>query len=160
MFVALSMSLEPLLVCFRSSLTVCLVGQILGGVENIWGKMGWKSEFSTVWYRVENARDGKPGRKISLPGPPIFSSQIGRKIKGRKVGWTWTYWNALHWPISFKTFTYPSETFVQITYHIFSSSSFYLPSTPSCSRFSPLLFFFFFFSFYVHEPLKQCLCNL
>ena len=48
--------------------------------------MGWKSEFSTVWYRVENARDGKPGRKISLPGPPIFSSQIGRKIKGRKVG--------------------------------------------------------------------------
>ena len=42
---------------------------------------GW-----TDFRRGGKCKGWKTGRKISLPGPPIFSSQIGRKIKGRKLG--------------------------------------------------------------------------
>ena len=126
-----------------STFTVCLVGQILGGVENIGRKMGWKSGFSSVWHWVENRRGGKPGRKISLPGPQIFSSQIGRKIKGRKLCPVQFYQNALPLTLHSRPSPTPLKTFFQMTYHFFSSSSLYLQHTVHCSRFSPICFFFF-----------------
>ena len=49
------------------------------GMENIEGKIEWKTLFSTVWEREENREIGKPGRKFSLPGPQISSPQIGKK---------------------------------------------------------------------------------
>ena len=58
---------------------------ILERMENIRRKSGWKTVFSTIWQRVKNTEDGKPGRKFSLPGPQISSSQIGRKTMERKV---------------------------------------------------------------------------
>ena len=48
------------------------------GMENIEGKIEWKTLFSTVWEREENRESGKPGRKFSLPGPQISSPQIGK----------------------------------------------------------------------------------
>ena len=52
--------------------------------------MGRKQCFSLFgkrWktLRMENTEDRKPGRKFSLPGPQISSSQIGRKIVGEKT---------------------------------------------------------------------------
>ena len=67
------------------SLTLYLVGWNLGRMENVRKKMGWKTEFSSVWEWEENRGSGKPGRKFSLPGPQIFSSQIGRKSNDRKL---------------------------------------------------------------------------
>ena len=49
------------------------------GMENIEGKIEWKTLFSTVWEREENRESGKLGRKFSLPGPQISSPQIGKK---------------------------------------------------------------------------------
>ena len=60
-------------------LTLCLVGVNLGGMENIGRKMQSKTLFCCVWQAEENKRSGKPRRLFSLPGPQIFSSQIGRK---------------------------------------------------------------------------------
>ena len=54
-------------------------------MENIGRKIGQKTEFSSVWEQRENRKGGKPGRKFSLPGPQIFSSQIGRKSHERKL---------------------------------------------------------------------------
>ena len=57
--------------------------------------------FSTVWHAEENAKDGKPERKFSLPGPQFASSQVGRKIVERKLLSLWNYTNALyHLPFS------------------------------------------------------------
>ena len=70
---------------YKQTSTLCLVGWILGGMENIEWKMGQKNGFSSVWEWGENRRGAKPGRKFSLPGPQIFYSQIGRKSKGRKL---------------------------------------------------------------------------
>ena len=68
---------------------------------NKWRKIGWKTVFSTVWHAEENAKDGKPERKFSLPGPQFASSQIGRKIVERKLLSLWNYTNALyHLPFS------------------------------------------------------------
>ena len=64
-------------------------------------KIGWKTVFSTVWYAEENAKDGKPERKFSLPSPQFASSLIGRKIVERKLLSLWNYTNALyHLPFS------------------------------------------------------------
>ena len=67
------------------SVTLCLVGVILGGMENIEGKTEWKTLFSTVWEREENRESGKPRRKFSLPGPQILSPQIGKKMLSGKL---------------------------------------------------------------------------
>ena len=67
-------------------------------MENIGRKSGWKTVFSTVWQRVKNTEDEKPGRKFSLPGPQISSSQIGRKTMERKVLSQPNYGNALSFP--------------------------------------------------------------
>ena len=80
------------------SLTLCLVRVILEMMENIGRKSGWKTVFSTVWQRVKNTEDGKSGRKFSLPGPQISSSQIGRKTIERKVLSQPNYRNALSNP--------------------------------------------------------------
>ena len=74
---------------------LCLVRVILGRMENIQRKSGWKTVFSTVWQKKENTEDGKLERKFSLLGPQILSSQIGRKIVGRKVDLWHFYANAL-----------------------------------------------------------------
>ena len=54
-------------------------------MENVRRKMGWKTEFSSVWEWEENRGSGKPRRKFSLPSPQIFSSQIRRKSNDRKM---------------------------------------------------------------------------
>ena len=51
--------------------------------------------FSTVWQKKENTEDGKIWRKFYLLIPQISSSQIGRKIVGRKVDLWNFYTNAL-----------------------------------------------------------------
>ena len=66
------------------SFTLCLVWVNLGRMENIGRKIEWKTVFSTVWQTRENREEGKPGRKFSLTGPQIFSSQIRRKCLKRK----------------------------------------------------------------------------
>ena len=43
-----------------------------------------KTVFFTIWQAEENRKGGKRGRKFSLPGPKISSSQIGRKSLERK----------------------------------------------------------------------------
>ena len=63
-----------------------MVGVILGRMENI----GKKTVFSTIWQKMENTEDGKPGRKFSLSGPQISSSQIGGKLWGENLE-KWTY---------------------------------------------------------------------
>ena len=81
--------------------TLCLVGGIIGSMENKGRKIRWKTVFFTVWQKKENAEDGKPERKFSLPGPQFTSSQIGRKIVERKVLSPWNYTNTLfHLPSS------------------------------------------------------------
>ena len=57
---------------------------VFGWGENLGRKIEWKTMFSTVWQTRENREERKPGRKFSLPGPQIFSSQIGRKSLKRK----------------------------------------------------------------------------
>ena len=69
----------------HNTFTLCLVGWNLGMVENERRKMEWKTEFSSVWEWEENRGSGKPRRKFSLPGPQIFSFQIGRKSNERKL---------------------------------------------------------------------------
>ena len=54
-------------------------------MENVRRKMGWKTEFSSVWEWEENKGSGKSRRKFSLPGPQIFSTQIRRKSNERKM---------------------------------------------------------------------------
>ena len=83
---------------FWSSFTLCLEGLILERMKNIGKKSGWKTVFFTVWQRVKNAENGKPGRKFSLPGPQISSSQIGRKTMERKVLSQPNYRNGLSFP--------------------------------------------------------------
>ena len=74
-----------------NSFTLCLVGVILGGMENIEWKTEWKTVFFTVWEREENRERGKPRRKFSLPGPQISSPQIGRKsLSGKLIKSTFT----------------------------------------------------------------------
>ena len=82
-------------------LTLCLVGGIIGRMENNGWKMVWKTVFSTVWEAKENREDGKFGRKFSFRTHQFFSSQIGRKTVERKLLLTWNYTNALsHLPSS------------------------------------------------------------
>ena len=76
-------------------LTLCLVGMKIVRMENRGMKIGWKTVFSTVWQKKENAEDRKPGRKFSLLGPQFSSSQIRRKIVERKVLSQHLYKNAL-----------------------------------------------------------------
>ena len=60
--------------------------------------------------RVENIEKEKPGRKFSLPGPQFSSSQIGRKIVGRKVDLWHFYTNALsHLPSFSPTFFFSKK---------------------------------------------------
>ena len=72
-----------------------MVRVILGRMENIQRKSGWRIVFSTVWQKKENTEDGKLERKFSLSSPQISSSQIERKIVGRKVDLWHFYTNAL-----------------------------------------------------------------
>ena len=44
----------------EKTLTLCLVGGIIGRTENKERKIGWKTVFSTVWHTEENVEDGKP----------------------------------------------------------------------------------------------------
>ena len=83
--------------------TLCLVGGIIGSMENKGRKIRWKTVFFTVWQKKENAEDGKPKRKFSLPGPQFTSSQIERKIVERKVLSPWNYTNALSYLPSSQT---------------------------------------------------------
>ena len=69
----------------RESFTLCLVGGIIGRMENNGWKMVWKTVFSTVWEAKENREDGKSGRKFSSRTHQFFSSQIGRKTVERKL---------------------------------------------------------------------------
>ena len=62
------------------SLTLCLVRVILERMENIGRKSGWKTVFSTVWQRVKNTEDGKPGRKFSLPSHKSHPPKSGGKL--------------------------------------------------------------------------------
>ena len=55
------------------------------GMENIEGKIEWKTLFSTVWEREENRESGKRRRKFSLPGPQILSPQIEKKMLSGKL---------------------------------------------------------------------------
>ena len=55
------------------------------GMENIERKTEWKTLFSTVWEREKNRESEKSGRKFSLPGPQIFSPQIGKKMLRGKL---------------------------------------------------------------------------
>ena len=72
-------------------------------MENKRRKIEWKTVFLTVWQKKENAEDGKPKRKFSLPGPQFTSSQIGRKIVERKLLSPWNYTNALSYLPSSQT---------------------------------------------------------
>ena len=82
-------------------LTLCLVGGIIGRMENNGWKMVWKTVFSTVWKAKKNREDGKFGRKFSSQTHQLFSSQIGRKTVERKLLLRWNYTNALsHLPSS------------------------------------------------------------
>ena len=90
---------------------------ILERMENIRRKSGWKTVFSTVWQRVKNTEDGKPGRKFSLPGPQISSSQIGRKTMERKVLSQPNYRNALSNP----TVTATQQRRRQFSNHLLST---------------------------------------
>ena len=74
---------------------VCLVGRIIGRMENFGWKMGWKTVFSTVWEAKENWDGWKMGWIIFHPGPQLFSSQIGRKTVGEKTFSLCNYWTAL-----------------------------------------------------------------
>ena len=100
------------------SLTLCLVMVILERMENIRRKSGWKTVFSTVWQRVKNTEDGKPGRKFSLPGPQISSSQIGRKTMERKVLSQPNYRNVLSNPTVTAT---QQRRRKQFSYHLLST---------------------------------------
>ena len=83
------------------ALILCLVGGIIGRMENNGWKMVWKTMFSTIWEAKENREDGKSGRKFSSRTHQFFSSQIGRKTVERKLLLTWNYTNALsHLPSS------------------------------------------------------------
>ena len=64
--------------------TLCLVGGIIGRMENNGWKMVWKTVFSTVWEAKEKREDGKLRRKFSSWAHQFFSSQIGRKTMERK----------------------------------------------------------------------------
>ena len=89
------------ILAYLFSLTLCLVGVKIERMENIGRKIRWKTVFSIVWRAKENADDGKPRRKFSLPGSQSASSQIGRKIVKRKLLSPWNYTNALsHLPSS------------------------------------------------------------
>ena len=84
-----------------SSFTLCLVGGIIGRMENNGWKIVWKTVFFIVWEAKENREDGKSGRKFSSRTQQFFSSQIGRKTVERKLLLTWNYTNALfHLPSS------------------------------------------------------------
>ena len=72
----------------HSALTLCLVGVILGRMENIRRKSGWKTVFFTVRQNMENTKDEKPRRKFSLLG-----KIVGRKL--RKVDLWHFYTNSL-----------------------------------------------------------------
>ena len=41
-------------------------------IENREKKIEWKMAFSTFWFRRENKRDIKWGKKINPPGPHFF----------------------------------------------------------------------------------------
>ena len=57
---------------FNSSrLTLCLVGGIIGRMENNGWKMVWKTVFSTVWEARKTKRMENPGENF-LPGPTNF----------------------------------------------------------------------------------------
>ena len=135
------------------TLTLCLVGKNLGRMENIRRKIEWKIVFSTVWQKRENRKEGILGRKFSLLGPQIFSSQIGRKSRKRKSASHHFYHNALIHDL----LTYPTWWLLSTNpYHFFASAhliTFTAQSTPTCpgSLLSFLFFqrdpFFFFFFF-------------
>ena len=109
-----------------SSLTLCLVGWILGGMENIKRKMGQKNGFSSVWEWEENRRSGISGRKFSLLGPRNFSSQIGRKSNERKLPHCSFTVMPSHQP-AFMPFTYTPDDFcLTKSLSLFSSSHLYL----------------------------------
>ena len=75
--------------------TLCLVGGIIGRMENNRWKLVWKTVFFTVWEAKENREDRKSGRKFSSRTHQFFSSQIGRKTVERKLLLTWNYTNVL-----------------------------------------------------------------
>ena len=112
--------------------------------------IGWKIQ------GMEN-----PGEKFLSRANQFFPPKSGGKSREENwAEWSFTRMPSID-PFNSRLSPTPLKTFVQITYHLFSSSSLYLPSTPSTVPGSLLsLFFFFLFSFYVHEPLKQCLCKL
>ena len=140
-----------------SSFTLCLVGWILGGVENIGRKMGWKSGFSSVWYWVENRRVENLGEKF-LSGPTKFFLP-NQEEKAREENCVPAI--LLECPPinpSFKTFTYPTEDFCPkwpITFSHLLLSAFSTPSTVPGSLLS--LFVFFFFNFFSFNVIYCCL---
>ena len=65
-----------------SRLRLCLDGWNIGRMENIRRKMGWKTQFSTVWEWEENRGSGKLGRKFSPWAHKYFPPKLGGKARG------------------------------------------------------------------------------
>ena len=82
---------------------LCLVGWNLGWMDNIRGKMGWKTEFSSVWEWEENKKSGKPEENF-LPRPTNF---FPPEINERKLPHCYFTIKPSHLP-SFMPFTYPT----------------------------------------------------
>ena len=99
--------------------------------------IGWKIQ------GMEN-----PGEKFLSQAHQFFPPKSGGK--SREENWAECSFTRMPSADPFHSRLSPTPliTFVQITYHLFSSSSLYLPSTPSTVPGS-LLSFFFFFSFNV-----------
>ena len=62
------------------TLTLCLVGGIIGRMENNGWKMVWKTVFSTVWEPKEKREDGKLRRKFSSGPTNFFPPKSGGKL--------------------------------------------------------------------------------
>ena len=102
-------------------------GWNIGRMENIGGKMGWKTQFSTVWEWKENQRSGKPGETFLSRAHKIFPPKSGGKsVRGNRHDWYFTK-IPTHQP-SFIRLTYPAEDFCPQTHFLsFSHLSFKRP---------------------------------
>ena len=105
-------------------------------MENIGRKSGWKTVFSTVWQRVKNTEDEKPGRNFSLSGPQISSSQIERKTMERKVLSQPNYGNGLSFPTV--TVTQQRRRRRQFSNHQLSTTQLSPPQPKNNSKSNPV----------------------
>ena len=106
--------------------------------------IGWKLQ------GMEN-----PGEKFLSRAHQFFPPKSGGK--SREENWAECSFTKMPSTDPFHSWLSPTPliTFVQITYHLFSSSSLYLPSTPSTVP-SSLLSFFFSFFFLLTRSIVSC----